>query len=610
MAITVRKITKEKQSANTFAEVKEMVLAAAAEASAENIIDVDATLGQGEYVLDAPVEFSAEENPNLAFVNLTLRPESGMRPVIHSLVRIDNRAFKPVEGKPYFVYQFPKGEDGKYPVFRELYDGKGMLAMAQSKVFVHPFGFADRPNRKNPENHKGLYLPEDLVRTLASEDLSGSELTMRVEWEFDTLRVTGVDFKDTKEHDGKKYVLVKFNPDEFTDFVLSTNGCLDIGGREAYFANSPAFLTEPNTYTYDCVTGKLYYLPAEGMKCEWINFRYPVLENMLIFRGLNNLTIEGLTFTGVTSKFICERGYSCGQANWERRVGGKLQHSAVTTYNVRNFTLRGCVFRDIGCNGLLMTDRSVKVHIYDNRFTNIGMTALSIGNPTTAWEDPKNQNIDINVVNNYFYNIGYEYPASVAFYMGMVDGLRLCHNTMDRTAYSAVSVGWGWSPVGFELGEKVNVRDADISYNRITNFMDILRDGAAIYVLGANCTSDLGGQFNFMHDNFAYREVKGDGSKRGYYMDGSASNWECYNNVIGGTGLPLFSQFHVSSQFTHHNYLHDIYSADKIDEGNHAPWRDTILGEYYEVLDDIDLLCETYPEAAAIRDAAGCDLDF
>ena len=140
--------------------------------------------------------------------------------------------------------------------------------------------------------------------------------------------------------------------------------------------------------------------------------------------------------------------------------------------------------------------------------------------------------------------------------------------------------------------------------------MQILRDGAAIYVLGANCTREHSGQFNFMHDNYAEREMYKDHSKRGYYMDGSSSNWETFNNVIFGVRLPIFSQFHVESQYTYHNYIHDIYTDFPIDHGNHAPWRDTIVGDCYYVEDGKEALLNKYPNAQKIIDASGSNLEF
>jgi hypothetical protein len=47
--------------------------------------------------------------------------------------------------------------------------------------------------------------------------------------------------------------------------------------------------------------------------------------------------------------------------------------------------MTGCRFTELGGNGVLMTGRSVKVRVGKCLFENIGMSALSIGNPTTKW---------------------------------------------------------------------------------------------------------------------------------------------------------------------------------------------------------------------------------
>lgn len=606
MALYVQKITKEKSNLATLADVKTAILEMAKDASAENVIDAVVELDQGNYALTEPVVLSVDEEPNLAYVNITLKAKSGMRPNVYSNVRLDSAKFTQVEGKPYYKYQFEKNADGKYPLFHELYINGAMISMARSENFRHPFALT-KEERDGTVMKDYYYLPIDMVKTLTSEPIGNAEMTMYIEWECQTLPIASVDFNDTKEHEGNTYVAVKcINGDMI---ARRTNGCLNINGREVHFNNALAFLTKPNTFVYNWSEGALYYLPEEGVQLGWLNIAYPTLENLIILKGLKNFTLEGITLTGTTSTYICENGYCSGQANYELRVG-RLSHAALLTYDMRNITIRDCTFKELGGNGVLMKDSTIKANIYDNKFIHIGMTALSIGNPTTAWEDPKNRNYALSIMNNYFYRIAYEYPTAVAVYVSIVDGLKLMYNTMIKTAYSAVSVGWGWSLVGYTLGEKVNIRDAEIAYNKIIDYMDYLRDGAAIYVLGANCHESHGGQFNFMHDNYAERTVVGDASKRGYYMDGSSSNWEVYDNVTIGCVLPIFSQFHVSSQFTHHNYIHDIYSTHKIDAGNHAPWRDTILGTVYDEIADKEALLAAYPEAVDIMDAAGCDLDI
>ena len=110
-----------------------------------------------------------------------------------------------------------------------------------------------------------------------------------------------------------------------------------------------------------------------------------------------------------------------------------------------------------------------------------------------------------------------------------------------------------------------------------------------------------------MHHNYAQRELF-DQSKRGYYLDGSSSNWSVHDCVTSGTPHPVFSQFHVPSQYTWHNRIDRIYTTEPVPEGNHHPERDTLLGEWFREKTLPELLAK-YPAAKEIRDASGCDFE-
>ncbi len=58
------------------------------------------------------------------------------------------------------------------------------------------------------------------------------------------------------------------------------------------------------------------------------------------------------------------------------------------------------------------------------------------------------------------------------------------HNTISDAGYSGVSMGWGWGTV-FPAGCGNNT----ISYNKMFNVMQRLRDGGGIYV-GVPCARD------------------------------------------------------------------------------------------------------------------------
>lgn len=596
------------KSSSDIVKLEKNILKIAKEATAENKIELDVVFSGGSYALDAPITLDKDKCAGLAHTAITMRANEGEAPVIHSLKQINADGFEKISDGVY-KYRFEPDVSGKYPVFRELYLNGKPLSIAKSESFIHPFGMPDSNNYSNPENERCLFVREDVAKPLLDcGDVSGAELTMFLEWEWCNAPIGEIDTSDIAEHDGERYFRITLSGENPAEFIKHRHPLIDVRNREMHLTNHPAYLT-PGTYCYNAKTGELYYMTAVGESIDGMSFSYPTLEVGIIISGLENFTIRDLTFTGFGSKLICEHMYFACQSNAEKRFG-LLKHTAVLTKNVKSFTVDGCTFRDLGGNGIIMTDSSNRVRIRNSKFYRIQMSAIVIGNRTTAWEKPENRNFDIEIINNRLHTIGHGYPAAGGIYISMVDGLRILHNTIENTAYSGITVGWGWSRVHYSLGEKVNLRDAEIAYNRIIDFMQLMRDGAAIYVLGANCTWDRGGQFNFMHDNYAEREMYKDHSKRGYYMDGSSTNWECYDNVIFGVRLPVFSQFHVPDQYTHHNYIHGIYTDFPIDPGNHAPERDTIVRRCYCVPEGKAALFAKYPKAEKIFAASGSSLDF
>ena len=234
------------------------------------------------------------------------------------------------------------------------------------------------------------------------------------------------------------------------------------------------------------------------------------------------------------------------------------------------------------------------------------MSAISIGNPTRISREKENCSYDARVENNLFRRIGYEFPSSPAIHIFRVDGVSICRNTIEYCAYSGVSVGWLWSALSCALGELINIRDAQISHNKIMHHMQLLRDGGAIYAVGGNCTVENTRFFNFMHDNFAYREdVKR--TVRGYYLDGSSSNWHVYDNVVSGAQRPAFSQFIVPEQYTKNNFVENTYTTEPMDVENHCPERNVIFERTYTE-PTLEALFTKYPKARDIFEKSGCDL--
>ena len=611
MAITLNRIQCKTQSASSFEEARELILSvakAARDAGRHDKLIVE--LDGGQYSLNRPFVLSAKENPELLSLEITLRGKFPSGTTVQSFGHVFGKELTPVVGKPgHYTYDFPADENGKYPVFRELLvNGYLPLKNAKSPTWKNPFPLT-ADERSGEKKRKGLYVPLPIATQLKEGGIGACELLMCIEWEYAVLHVKDVLLDDTVDVKGEPYALVTFLDGEMDFLCEKCIAILNIGQRVTLFRNSPAFLNEINSYTYDHRTGRLSLILPEDMSINRFAVEYARLENLISVEGLENFTLENLAFTGVTSKHMSEHACIGGQANSLRGIG-RLRHAAVLAEDTRNFTVKSCSFNAVGGNGVQSVNTSSGFTVKDCKFRNIGASGVTVGNPSYKWDDPKNRTRATRIENNYFENVAYDAPAAPCIYSGMVDGIKILHNTVEGCSYSSVSVGWGWDVKSYELGEQFNVRDAEIAYNYFHNFMSLLRDGGAIYVLGGNANPKTTPErFNRMHHNYAeLDELVWNGAKYGYYCDGASSNWDVSDSVvINVDGMPIFSQPHPGA-LSYHNTFRNIYSTTQRHKSAHVPERDVITLDYHLVEEGADALFAKHPEVKAIRDAAGSTL--
>lgn len=628
MAVSVTKIIKEKGQTQATKDLKELVLAAAAEATPENRMDVVVELDNGWCGIEKGIVFSTKENPELANIRLTIKAVPSMRPFVTTMRNITGDQFTAVEGTPYYKYQFEKNEAGEYPKMYDFYCERKRMKMASSPVWANPFPLTPE-QRTGDAPCEGLYVPLSLATKLAEEGIGVTQLRMIVQWEHYIMNVKDVVLDKTVDVKGEPHALVTFGEEFDEYFVRSMARANNSGKRATYFVNSPAFLTKPDTFVYDWHTGTVYVIPADPARMGKLLFSYTEQTSFFTFEGMKDVTVEGLIFKGLTSPYVCETGYYARLSNNEKRAG-RLRHAAIVTSDVRNLVIRNCVFEGLGGNGVMLRDRTVGAEISGCVFKDVGMSGVSIGNyrpcdpwsEAQAWDDPANRVYNVKVVNNYFEHIAYDYPNAACIFLGHCDTAKISHNTIRGCGYSGIAAGDGYSPVPYTVGERVNMRDVEISYNDIHDFMDVCHDGGAIYVTGANCTVDYAPRFNTIHHNYftlskndttEYHEtfdakayaVHTDLARHGCYLDGCASNWEVHDLVIGcELPIPLYTQYTVACQYAHHNSLWNIFSVTPISEQNHRPVHDTLMGFYADEA-SVAALCEKYPEAKAVVEGAG-----
>jgi hypothetical protein len=593
-----------KQTGEKFSDIyaaREAVLRLARGGEEKKRKRAELVLDPGEYVLSRPLVFSEKENTGLWRTAVSFSCENG-RAVFTSEKELPISEFE--KTGDHYTYRFPKDEKGEYPRLGDLWADGARVPKCRSREFTHAFAFSEDNKRDNRENLAGIFVPEEAAMMLTDAEACAAEITLHVEWEFFILHVIGVDTSHTRydEHGGK-HVLLRIKPDELYAYVTKMNPYLNPKDREFYLGNCPSLLSE-GSFCYDAETGVLCYRPRGEMPKK---LAVATLEKLFVFEEMDGIYFKNIDFTGVTDKYTCKKGFLSHQACVEKRLENKAEEAAIFARDVRRVSIDRCGFYELGAGGVLMLGELAMIYVRNSRFENIAMSALSIGNPTRASREKRNCSFDVRVENNYLKNIGFGFPTAPAINIFRVDGVSICRNTIDHCAYSGVSVGWEWGMLRYALGEMINIRDAEISHNRILHHMEVLRDGGAIYVVGSNCTVENTRFFNFMHDNFAYRDnVKR--TVRGYYLDGSSSNWHVYDNVVSGAQRPAFAQFIVESEYTHNNLVENTYTTEPMDEENHCPERNTIF-KGTKTEESLDALFREYPRAKEIYENSGCSAD-
>ncbi|MBD3188325.1 hypothetical protein GF325_15930 [Candidatus Bathyarchaeota archaeon] len=305
----------------------------------------------------------------------------------------------------------------------------------------------------------------------------------------------------------------------------------------AWMENTYELLDKPGEWYHDRWTGWLYYKPLshEDMNNS-SNTRaiIPRTESLLEIHGNASNPASNMVFEGITFKHaswlrpeVYGKGHVDLQANFlvESTDQGKTYErspAAVTVHHGRNITFERCTFTKLGSAALDLFDGTRNATVRGCTFNDISGTGINIGgiDGSLTEVDPRVVK-DITIASNYFTNIAVEFKGGHAVWAGYVQDVTIEHNTISGTAYTAISVGWGWS------GIQTVCHDNLVQYNYITNYMMEMKDGGAIYTLSLQNRTRV--QFNHIHD----------GCGSGLYPDEQTWNTTWTGNVVYRSGNSL-----------------------------------------------------------------------
>jgi len=363
------------------------------------------------------------------------------------------------------------------------------------------------------EKNEILYVPAVSIRRLIDNKgnlkAKYAEMVLHQMWCVANLRIRSVEVQ------GDSAAIRFHQPESRIQFehpwprpMVTTNG----HNSAFYLTNARELQDVPGEWYHDIDARKVYYYPREGEKMQEVEVIVPAVETLVRVEGtldrpVCHIRFEKITYT--TWMRPSEKGHVPLQAGMYLtdgyRIDPKMQRNylnhpldnqgwlgrpaaAVRVVAARQIdfercrfehlgstgldyeeavqggVVRGCLFRDIAGNGLLVGSFSPAAH----------ETHLPY-DPADRREVCTQQHIN----NCYFTEIGNEDWGCLAIAAGYVGDVNIEHNEISEVPYSGISLGWGWT-------QTVNcMRNNRVHANLIHHYAKHMYDVAGIYTLGS-----------------------------------------------------------------------------------------------------------------------------
>ena len=365
------------------------------------------------------------------------------------------------------------------------------------------------------EKNEILYVPAVSIRRLIDNKgnlkAKYAEMVLHQMWCVANLRIRSVEVQ------GDSAAIRFHQPESRIQFehpwprpMVTTNG----HNSAFYLTNARELQDVPGEWYHDIDARKVYYYPREGEKMQEAEVIVPAVETLVQVEGtldrpVCHIRFEKITFSYTTWMRPSEKGHVPLQAGMYLtdgyRIDPKMQRNylnhpldnqgwlgrpaaAVRVVAARQIdfercrfehlgstgldyeeavqggVVRGCLFRDIAGNGLLVGSFSPAAH----------ETHLPY-DPADRREVCTQQQIN----NCYFTEIGNEDWGCLAIAAGYVGDINIEHNEISEVPYSGISLGWGWT-------QTVNcMRNNRVHANLIHHYAKHMYDVAGIYTLGS-----------------------------------------------------------------------------------------------------------------------------
>lgn len=497
--------------------------------------DIIINIAPGDYYIAETERFSAEHSGKNGYNIIYKGSNPDNPPVIHGGIKVEN---------------WHKGDNGVYWAafasdtnIRNLYiDG---IAAERSRTDWCYEYFEDYDDPKTTEYTQDgfVVLAEGFPQLEHPEE---AEMVWELAWECHRIPVRGISDVGTDK-------LVTFDPRYFrrgSGDIKIQQGC------SFFLENSKELVNNPGEFAYSLAEQKIYYYPYNT---EELNKTYVAkTEGLISVNGsskeekVKNLVFDNIAFKYGAWNYVNTYGLIGVQADsmFSFPTGQEIIMLSQFDMNMaENIKIINCEFSSLGSAAIGMKDGVANVLFQGNVIKDTSGSGMIIGTfkhaDDTITADRENcRNIDVD--NNVFRRVATEYRQNCVINVYYENDISITHNDISGTPYSAISAGWGWET--YSSRSKV-CKNLNISYNRITDVMCTLDDGAHIYTLGYNSEGTI---------NNNYLEKTHSKAGPGIYLDAGSSRMNVYNNLVLDNDMYFLRV--QSAYLTKYNRIYDNYS--------------------------------------------------
>ncbi|MCR5599610.1 MAG: carbohydrate-binding protein [Ruminococcus sp.] len=280
--------------------------------------------------------------------------------------------------------------------------------------------------------------------------------------------------------------------------------------------NAFSFVDSEGEFFFDKTAKTLYYYPRSGEDMTSADVEAPVADGLIKIAGnstsdrVENISFSGITFAntdyqltdvaGSHGKTTCQAAQTYtafADSNWHSKNYEMVDTlpAAIHITSSDNINLTGNVVKHTGADGISMTNDVINSEVRGNFVTDITSSGITVGHPQHIYiGDKTNSNRekfpkgvegicknDL-ITENLLYDIsvvhGFGGCAAITAYF--VDSVKILSNTIEKTAYNGIHLGWGWC----NFKDSTTCRDNQICYNRVINSLNRLHDSGGIYTIG------------------------------------------------------------------------------------------------------------------------------